>query len=82
LLDEATSALDSESEQLVQAALDAARAGRTCVTIAHRLSTIQNSDRILVLDRGVVAEAGSHDELMERRGVYSVMVNAQATSSL
>lgn len=56
LLDEATSALDSRSEQAVQAALDAARSNRTCLTIAHRLSTIENSDKIAVVDRGKVRE--------------------------
>jgi len=70
LLDEATSALDSVSEQEVQKALDAAQAGRTTFTIAHRLSTIRNSDLILVVVQGSLAEQGTHDELLAKGGVY------------
>lgn len=62
LLDEATSALDNKSEKVVQAALDNARTGRTCLTIAHRLSTIQNSDKIAVVDRGKMKEEVSFDK--------------------
>merc|ERR1712088_175120 len=70
LLDEATSALDSESEAVVQEALEAAQEGRTSITIAHRLSTVRDSDRILVVEAGRVAEQGTHDQLLAARGTY------------
>jgi len=70
VLDEATSALDTESERHVQAALEALMRGRTTVVIAHRLSTVENADRIVVLDRGRIAETGTHRELLERGGIY------------
>ena len=79
LLDEATSALDTESEQVVQQALDKAREGRTCVTIAHRLSTIRNADKIIVLNHGVVAEEGTHEELIAHRGLYYELCVIQGT---
>lgn len=78
LLDEATSALDSESEHVVQAALDKAAKGRTTIAVAHRLSTIQKADIIYVFDQGVVVESGNHDELMRKKGRYSELVNLQS----
>jgi len=78
LLDEATSALDSESEHVVQAALDKAAKGRTTIAVAHRLSTIQKADCIYVFDQGVVVESGRHQELMKRGGKYSELVNLQS----
>ncbi|KAM9305687.1 bile salt export pump-like [Gastrophryne carolinensis] len=81
LLDEATSALDTESEKTVQAALDKAREGRTCIVIAHRLSTIQNSNIIAVMSQGIVIEKGTHDELMEKNGAYYKLVTTGAPIS-
>ncbi|GAB0098065.1 multidrug resistance protein 1-like [Sergentomyia squamirostris] len=73
LLDEATSALDAESESVVQAALDGASKNRTCIVVAHRLSSIRNADLICVIDRGQIAEAGTHEELINYGGIYSKM---------
>lgn len=77
LLDESTSALDSESEKVVQAALDAAAKGRTTIAVAHRLSTVQKADVILVFDQGRVVESGTHQELIRRRGHYYELANLQ-----
>ncbi|XP_042188117.1 ATP-dependent translocase ABCB1 isoform X2 [Callorhinchus milii] len=77
LLDEATSALDTESEKIVQEALDQAREGRTCVVIAHRLTTVQNADVITVINNGKVLESGTHEQLMAKRKAYYNLVNAQ-----
>ncbi|XP_027395695.1 multidrug resistance protein 1 isoform X2 [Bos indicus x Bos taurus] len=78
LLDEATSALDTESEKVVQEALDKAREGRTCIVIAHRLSTIQNADLIVVFQNGRIKEHGTHQQLLTQKGIYFTMVSVQA----
>ncbi len=77
LLDEATSALDSESERLVNEALERLMAGRTSLVIAHRLSTVRHADRILVFNHGRIVESGSHDELIARDGTYRFLVETQ-----
>ena len=77
LLDEATSALDTESEKVVQGALDRLMAERTVLVIAHRLSTVRGADRIAVLDGGRLVEIGGHAELMDKGGVYARMHAAQ-----
>ena len=78
ILDEATSALDSESERLVQDALDKLMKGRTSIVIAHRLSTIRNADQILVLQAGIIEESGTHQSLMELKGLYADYVGLQS----
>jgi subfamily B ATP-binding cassette protein MsbA len=77
ILDEATSALDTESERLVQGALEHLMQGRTTLVIAHRLSTIRSADKIVVLDRGAIVESGAHEELLARRGVYRKLYDLQ-----
>lgn len=77
LLDEATSALDTESERLVNEALERLMAGRTSLVIAHRLSTVRDADRILVLNHGRLVESGTHDELMARHGTYRLLAETQ-----
>jgi subfamily B ATP-binding cassette protein MsbA len=76
-LDEATSALDTESERHVQAALEALMRGRTTIVIAHRLSTVEKADRIVALDRGRIAETGTHRELLARGGIYAKLYSIQ-----
>ncbi|KND86495.1 Leptomycin B resistance protein pmd1 [Tolypocladium ophioglossoides CBS 100239] len=78
LLDEATSALDSESEAVVQAALDKAAKGRTTISVAHRLSTVQNADLIFVFDKGKIVESGTHIGLLRNGGRYAELVNLQS----
>ena len=78
ILDEATSALDTESEKLVQDALNNLLKGRTSVVIAHRLSTIHNADLIVVVDHGRIAEQGTHNELMARGGIYAKLIEMQS----
>jgi subfamily B ATP-binding cassette protein MsbA len=77
ILDEATSSLDSQTEALLQAALDNLMAGRTSFVIAHRLSTIVKADKIVVLERGVVTEIGSHEQLLRNDGLYSRLYREQ-----
>lgn len=77
LLDEATSALDAQSEKVVQQALDSLAGGRTTLVIAHRLSTVRNADKIIVMERGQVADQGTHDELLERGGIYADLYRLQ-----
>jgi subfamily B ATP-binding cassette protein MsbA len=78
ILDEATSALDTESEQLVQNALEKMMENRTSMVIAHRLSTIQKADTIVVLNKGEISEQGTHEELISKKGAYYKLVNMQA----
>lgn len=78
LLDEATSALDTESEKIVQAALERAKSGRTTIAVAHRLSTIKDADVIVVFSRGQIAEVGTHKELLGKRGMYYEMSLGQS----
>ncbi|MFJ5716747.1 ABC transporter ATP-binding protein [Neobacillus sp. NPDC093127] len=80
ILDEATSNIDTETEEMIQHAMDVLKKGRTTFIIAHRLSTIKNADRILVLERGVIKEQGTHDELLAQGGIYEQMYQMQAKS--
>ena len=78
ILDEATSALDTESEKLVQTALENMMKNRTSIVIAHRLSTIQNADTIAVMQKGIIVEQGTHQELLNHKGVYQKLVEMQS----
>lgn len=75
VLDEATSALDSESEKLVQEAIETLMKNRTVILIAHRLSTVRNADQIIVIDKGTIAEVGKHQELLDKNGMYAKLYN-------
>jgi subfamily B ATP-binding cassette protein MsbA len=79
LLDEATSALDTNSERIVQAALEELMKGRTSICIAHRLSTIYDSDLIFVLDNGKIVESGTHEVLLSQNGIYRKLYDLQFT---
>ena len=80
ILDEATSALDTESEKLVQEALNTLLEGRTSIVIAHRLSTIRNADKIIVIEQGRITEEGTHTELISRKGTYAKLIEMQQLS--
>jgi ABC-type multidrug transport system fused ATPase/permease subunit len=80
ILDEATSALDTESEKLVQEALDNLMRDRTSLVIAHRLSTIKNADEIIVLSQGEIVERGTHEELFQNQGIYYRLCSMQGMS--
>ena len=77
LLDEATSALDTRSERLVQSALEKASEGRTTLIVAHRLSTVKNADMIICIKNGQIEEAGNHEELIAKQGLYAELVGTQ-----
>ena len=77
ILDEATSSLDSETESLIQEALDRLLLGRTSFIVAHRLSTIVKADKIVVMEKGIISEAGSHQELLQHNGIYAGLYNQQ-----
>ena len=77
ILDEATASLDTETESKIQEALQRLTKGRTTIAIAHRLSTLRNADRLIVLEKGELAEFGTHEELLKNKGIYYNLVMAQ-----
>ncbi|MBQ7074861.1 hypothetical protein IJM86_07640 [bacterium] len=82
VLDEATSALDSESEVLIQEAMEEVMKNKTCIVIAHRLSTIRKMDKIVVMEKGKIIEKGSHNELLNLNGTYAKLWNLQSDGFL
>ncbi|MCR5412571.1 MAG: hypothetical protein K6E76_06430 [Patescibacteria group bacterium] len=82
VLDEATSALDSESEVLIQEAMEEVMKNKTCIVIAHRLSTIKKMDKIVVMENGKIIEKGSHNELLNLNGTYARLWNLQSNGFL
>ncbi|MCR5412618.1 MAG: hypothetical protein K6E76_06680 [Patescibacteria group bacterium] len=82
VLDEATSALDSESEVLIQEAMEEVMKNKTCIVIAHRLSTIRKMDKIIVMEKGKIIEKGSHSELLNLNGTYARLWNLQSDGFL
>ena len=81
ILDEATSALDNTTEALIQQSLSELCVGRTAIVIAHRLSTVRNADKIIIVNKGTVCEEGTHEELLEKKGIYYNLYNSQFTNS-
>ena len=81
ILDEATSSLDVETESIIQDSLNQLVKGRTTIAIAHRLSTLRNADRLIVLEKGKIAEVGTHGELLKKKGIYYKLVMAQRQTS-
>ena len=77
ILDEATSSLDTESEKIVQNAIEKLMHNRTVIVIAHRLSTVHNADKIIVLDKGLIVDTGTHEELINKDGLYKQLHNMQ-----
>ena len=77
ILDEATANIDTETEQWIQEALETLMTGRTTIMVAHRLSTIQHADKIIVMHKGQIRESGTHQELLERKGIYQKLYQLQ-----